>query len=540
MELNLFNWLAAATPIILLIVLLAVFKVNTAAAAFVTLIAAVMTSAVVFEAGAGLMVLESVKGLWNGATILYIIFPALMLYETIEEAGCISAINSGMKRMSPDELFRILAVGLVFAGFLQGITGFGVPVAICVPVLMSFGVKPDQAVVISLLGQSWGNTFGTLGVAWDMLADIGGLVGDAYHETAFITAMFLWMIDMAAGLAICWIYGRWQGIKKGFVFVAVITIIQGGGEVLFSQVDTTIAAFIPSTLALLAVPLVARLRIYRACGGQSSDTPPYHGADAGRADEWNAVAGTEGKGCGRTKTLAAFSPYMVLIATTVVLLVIEPVNDFLGQVSIGFPFPETVTGAGYVNQAVQSYSPFYPLVDSGTVLLATCLISYLILRKTGALQRGAAVTIVKQAFAKTRPSAISICLLLMISKLMSGTGQTIMIAGGVTAAMGEQYALLAGFIGLIGSFITGSNMSSNILFTDVQVSAAAGLGTGSHVLLAAQTSGAAAGSMISPSKIVLGAAAAGQAGREGEILRILLPVAMGITLIIGIICRIII
>ncbi len=75
--------------------------------------------------------------------------------------------------------------------------------------------------------------FGTLGVAWDMLADIGGLVGDAYHETAFITAMFLWMIDMAAGLAICWIYGRWQGIKKGFAFVAVITIIQGGGEVLF-------------------------------------------------------------------------------------------------------------------------------------------------------------------------------------------------------------------------------------------------------------------------------------------------------------------
>ena len=106
-----------------------------------------------------------------------------------------------------------------------------------------------------------------------------------------------------------------------------------------------------------------------------------------RADEWNAVAGTEGKDCGRTKTLAAFSPYMVLIATTVVLLVIEPVNDFSGAGQHRFfPFPETVTGAGYVNEAVQSYSPFYPLVDSGTVLLATCLISYLILRKTGALQ----------------------------------------------------------------------------------------------------------------------------------------------------------
>ena len=231
---------------------------------------------------------------------------------------------------------------------------------------------------------------------------------------------------------------------------------------------------------------------------------------------------------------------MVLVATTVILLVIEPVNDFLGQVGIGFAFPQTVTGTGYVNEAVQSYSTFYPLIDSGTVLLITCLISYLILHRSGALAKGSARKILKQAFIKTRPSAVSIWLLLIISKLMSGTGQTLIIAGGVTAAMGQQYALFAGFIGLIGSFITGSNMSSNILFTDVQVSAAAGLDTGSQALLAAQTSGAAAGSVISPSKIVLGAAAAGKTGKEGEILSILLPIALGITLIIGIICRIII
>ena len=122
---------------------------------------------------------------------------------------------------------------------------------------------------------------------------------------------------------------------------------------------------------------------------------------------------------------------------------------------------------------------------------------------------------------------------------MSGTGQTLIIAGGVTAAMGQQYALFAGFIGLIGSFITGSNMSSNILFTDVQVSAAAGLDTGSQALLAAQTSGAAAGSVISPSKFILRDMLE-RTGKEGEILSILLPIALGITLIIGIICRIII
>ncbi len=525
MELNLLNWLIAAMPIILLIVLLAVFKVNTAAAAGVTLLAAVITSASVFEAGGSLMAFEALKGLWNGATILYIIFPALLLYETISQAGCIGAINDGMKKLSPDALFRVLAVGWVFAGFLQGITGFGVPVAICVPVLMSFGVKPAQAVVISLLGQSWGNTFGTLGVAWDMLADIGALTGSVYDQTAFITAMFLWIIDVSAGLAICWIYGRWQGVKKGLAFVAIISLIQGGGEVIFSQVNTTLAAFIPSTLALLAVPVLAQLKTYKADAMTKTVIKEKDTDTSGRT---------------QVSTFTAFSPYMVLVATTVILLVIEPVNDFLGQVGIGFAFPQTVTGTGYVNEAVQSYSTFYPLIDSGTVLLITCLISYLILHRSGALAKGSARKILKQAFIKTRPSAVSIWLLLIISKLMSGTGQTLIIAGGVTAAMGQQYALFAGFIGLIGSFITGSNMSSNILFTDVQVSAAAGLDTGSQALLAAQTSGAAAGSVISPSKIVLGAAAAGKTGKEGEILSILLPIALGITLIIGIICRIII
>jgi len=120
---------------------------------------------------------------------------------------------------------------------------------------------------------------------------------------------------------------------------------------------------------------------------------------------------------------------------------------------------------------------------------------------------------------------------------MSGTGQTLVIAQGITEAVGDKYAFVAGFIGLIGSFITGSNMSSNILFTDVQNGAAASLGIEAGPLLAAQTSGAAAGSVISPSKIVLGSASAGEHGKEGEVLRTLLPPTIVIVLMIGVICR---
>ncbi len=100
----------------------------------------------------------------------------------------------------------------------------------------------------------------------------------------------------------------------------------------------------------------------------------------------------------------------------------------------------------------------------------------MILKKNGLLKRGALGGILKRAAVMTRPSAASVLFLLIISKIMSGTGQTLVIAQGITEAVGDKYAFVAGFIGLIGSFITGSNMSSNILFTDVQNGAAASLG----------------------------------------------------------------
>lgn len=179
-----------------------------------------------------------------------------------------------------------------------------------------------------------------------------------------------------------------------------------------------------------------------------------------------------------------FAPYMVLILVTVVLLVIPSVHEALSRWSVGFAFPETRTAYGIVNAATAKYSPFHPLVDSGTVLLLTCIISYALLHGRGLLERSQLRVMLSRTLQKTRPVAVSLILLLIISKLMSGSGQTLVLAQGITHVMGRWYALLAGVLGVIGSFVTGSNMSSNILFTDVQVNAAADLGVSSSPLLA--------------------------------------------------------
>lgn len=144
----------------------------------------------------------------------------------------------------------------------------------------------------------------------------------------------------------------------------------------------------------------------------------------------------------------------------------------------GVRFPETRTAYGIVNAATAKIS-FHPLVDSGTVLLLTCIISYALLHGRGLLKRSQLRVMLSRTLQKTRPVAVSLILLLIISKLMSGSGQTLVLAQGITHVMGRWYALLAGVLGVIGSFVTGSNMSSNILFTDVQVNAAADLGVSS-------------------------------------------------------------
>lgn len=467
MKITVLTWCVSFLPILLLIMLLAVFRVSTARAAGVTLLLTVLSALVVYKADIQLVLFESLKGVWSTATILYIIFPALLLYELIAASGAIDVMNDTMRQLSPHELFRILTVGWVFVGFLQGITGFGVPVAICVPMLVALGVRPTMAVIIALLGQAWGNTFGTLAVAWDVLVQISGITGTELHLTARYTALLLWILNLAAGALICWLYDRGRGLRQGAVFVLVISLIHGGGELLVAQYNASIAAFIPATVAMAAILPLSRLPMYRrayACEGspmmvrRTSAT----GAEKPRGTVW-----------------LYFAPYMVLILVTVVLLVIPSVHEALSRWSVGFAFPETRTAYGIVNAATAKYSPFHPLVDSGTVLLLTCIISYALLHGRGLLERSQLRVMLSRTLQKTRPVAVSLILLLIISKLMSGSGQTLVLAQGITHVMGRWYALLAGVLGVIGSFVTGSNMSSNILFTDVQVNAAADLGVSS-------------------------------------------------------------
>ena len=128
-----------------------------------------------FKASPLALTLEAGKGIWNAATILLVIWPAVFSYELTCESKGFLAIRRGIQHVTKHELLQILILGWIFPSFLQGITGFGVAVAVGAPLLLSIGVTPFYSIIIVLLCHCWGATFGTLALAWEALIAQAGM-----------------------------------------------------------------------------------------------------------------------------------------------------------------------------------------------------------------------------------------------------------------------------------------------------------------------------------------------------------------------------
>lgn len=523
---NLPMWLAALAPIGTLLVLLLGFRWKAVKAGAVSLAVAVWVAVAAYRAELSLLLVQGAKGVWDAMIILLIISTAVLLYQVGEEADAFSAIREGMGKVFPNELLLILSMSWIFESFLQGITGFGVPVAVGAPLLVGIGVQPLWAVVLPLVGQSWGSTFGTLAASWDALAMCAGLsVGSAaYYQTALWAAGFIWIWNFLEGLMICWFYGRKRAVKKGLPAVLLLSVIQGGGEVLLSQLNPTLCCFLPACASLLAAFLLGKTRAYRE---------PWRVADSAIMERKNEMP--EAKEGQETMMFGqAFFPYILLSGLTLAVLLVKPLYTFLSGFSLSLSFPEVRTGYGYVKEAVKEYSPLKIGVHASVFLLTASLAGLLYYRKENRIQKGSVKRMGKRTLKMVLPSGGAVLMLVLMSKIMEGSGQTQVLSGGIVNAFGRGYLAVSPFVGFLGTFMTGSNMSSNILFTSFQMTTAELLKARTAVVLGAQTAGGAIGCALSPNNIVLGTTTAKIPGKEGEAMRKLLPMTVGCTALIGI------
>ena len=522
---NLFTWMLAALPIVALLVLMVKFQWGAEKAAPVGLLISFLSAITLYKASFSLILLESLKGIWSAITVLLIVWTAILLYEVVNEAKAFEVFKHGMQKVAPNELIQVLSFGWVFVSFLMGITGFGVPVAIGAPLLVGIGVAPIWAVFIPLIGHAWGNTFGTLAVAWDALVLQTNLGSDPelLLRTALWAAGFIWIWNFISGIAICWFYGKKEALKKGLPAVLLISVIQGGGQLILSQFNQTLAAFIPSCIALIVVLFLGQTKRY---------------GSEWRIESSRIMDRTKSVEVGKNypedmKINQAFLPYYILTVITLFVLLIKPVKNFLGQLSIGFSFPETSTGYGFVNPALDKFSPFTPLTHAAVFLALSSLIGFMYYKKHNWVEEGAGKKVIRQSLEKTIPSGLAVIGFILMSRIMGGTGQTIVLAQGISAVFGRGYVLLSPVVGMLGAFMTSSNMASNILFGDFQLTTAKILNLDPALILAAQTAGGAIGNTICPGNIILGTTTAGILGQEGVVLKKILPITVSAALIIG-------
>jgi lactate permease len=539
------TWIAAFLPIITLLVLLVWRRWSTASAAPVALAVAVLAAVLLFRTPMQTLAAAAGKGIWDAIFVLYVIWPALILYNVSNEAGAFQAMQRGLRRLMPDRLLVVLAYAWVLAPFIQSIAGFGTPLAVTVPLLIGLGVRPIYAVLLPIIGAAWANMFGSLGATWLATQSVIN-VPDVFLTLRYATAL-IWISNITAGLAIAWFYGKGWALKRAGPAILVISLIQGGLQFLLVPIAPTIGLFLANSAALIALFLLNRWGFYRQ---QDEDEPQnifteegiqtFHEENRLEAEQRNrqaqseaaqrARSGGEGTAAGlREKegmSLAlAFAPYLVLAVLAVLALLIPPVTRALEQVSVGLPFPAVSTGYGVEQAAETAYAAFTPLTHPGTLLLIAALAGYLVYRRRGAYdEEDTPGSILARAAEDALPATAAITALLVISKVMDHSGEITVLALGVAqVAPPAAYVAVSNFLGILGSLTTSSNTASNVLFAPLQLTAAQVQDLPPELIIAGQSAGGAIGNALAPGDALMGATVAGIPNQLGAILSKALP-----------------
>ena len=341
---SIWTWLGAVFPILFLFLMMSVFHMKTERAAFLGIICAMISAILIGKSTPQIVTMDLEKGAFSALNILIVIWPAVFLYEMMEFAGVFQSIKQMLQKKTQDELVMVLLICWLFSSFLQGITGFGVPVAVCAPILIALGVQPLWSVIITLLGHAWANTYGTFALAWDAL--ITQSETQKIFETKWLAGLLLLGVNFAGALLISWLYGKGKALRHILPFLLIISLVQGGGQLIVSFTNSAIAAFIPTTLALVVGWLILSAGFYTKPWKMDSKLMVRRENEE-IEKQLNKTITTEQlvevKENSFNKPITngqAIFPFIILAAISVIVLLIKPIHEVMNQTIFALSFPQ--------------------------------------------------------------------------------------------------------------------------------------------------------------------------------------------------------
>ena len=218
-------------------------------------------------------------------------------------------------------------------------------------------------------------------------------------------------------------------------------------------------------------------------------------------------------------------PYVVIIAVFSISQ-LPPVKAFLAEhatLTFAWPGLDVSDSSG---EAVATVFKLGYIGTGGTLLLLSGIIVALLYR----LPARRALEAYGATLHQLRFTIVTVVSVLALAYVMNLSGQTYTL-GAALAATGSFFALLSPAIGWLGVTITGSDTSSNALFGLLQATTAQKVGLNPVLMAATNSSAGVLGKMLSPQNLAVAAAAAGMAGKEGDLFRKLLWWSLGLLIV---------
>jgi len=525
-ELNAVNGLLASLPILVLLVTLLGLKWSAPKAGAASLLTAALLAIVHFGADETLLAVSGAKGLSLSFFVLTIIWAAVLLYNLIDRTGGIEVIGATMTRLVGGPLAQALVVGWAFSGFMQGVAGFGVPVAVVAPLLVLMGFRPVKAAAIVLVGHAWAVTFGSMGSSYYTIQLVTGIPGEDIGP--HMAAMFALPI-MVTGFAVAHIQGGLAAVRRGTPAVLVI-----GGVMAFAVWAAAslgvpqLASIVPGLIGAGVGWLLTRTPLLREPPLPAEDRDLA--AEAGAAPPAGANGGATSAGPGFH---LAFLPYYLLILFSI-LSQVPWIKSAAADLFWGLDYPAVETAKGFAVEAETAYAKIRLLRHPAPLIILALGFSYLAYALAGRRRPGALVDAAKRTYSQCVATSVGIATMVMMALVMTDTGMTALLGRSVAAGTGVVFPVFSPFVGVLGTFMTGSNTNSNVMFGALQMESANALGLSAVTIASVQSIGGSLASSIAPAKVLVGTAIVGLSGRENEVMRRTIPYCLGIVLLVGI------
>ncbi|UII57675.1 L-lactate permease [Cytobacillus spongiae] len=525
---NILQLFTALTPILAVFLFLVIFRLPSSKAMPISFITTAVLAVLVWKMEPIRVFAASIEGIIVAISILWIVFGAILLLNTLSLSGAMDTIRNGFMNITPDRRIQVIIIAWLFGSFIEGAAGFGTPSAIAAPILVALGFPPLAAVVTALVSDSSAVTFGAVGTpinvgvnqglqqGSEIAPQVGQFLGNQPMETFLQTisekaVFFDLFIGTFIPLIIVMILTRFFGENRSWK-----EGLAAWKFALVAGLSFTVPAFIAANLlgpdfpsmfgGLIGLAIIVPL-------ARKGILTPKEGWDFKQKtqDSEKAASDTPKK---EMSLLLAWIPY-ILVAVLLVLtrLKVLPLKELLQSVKVGIT---DIFGTGISSQ-------FEPLYLPGTIFVIVVLMTMWLHKMSG----NAVKETFQTSFKTLAGSAIALGTAVPMVRIFINSGineasllsMPMELALFISNAVGDGWPLVAPLIGALGSFISGSATFSNMMFSLFQFSVAEQIGADPGTILSAQVLGSNAGNMVCVLNVVAAASVVGLVGKEGTIIR---------------------